>query len=69
MKDILNYIIFVLIYTVLSGFVIYMLVSQFVTGYYVFNTWFLLAILLILVSADIWSILKIVKTKKDKKMA
>ena len=69
MKDILNYIIFVLIYTVLSGFVIYMLVSQFVTVYYVFNTWFLLVILLILVSADIWSILKIVKTKKDKKMA
>lgn len=69
MKDILNYIIFVLIYTVLSGIVIYMLVSQFVTGYYVFNTWFLLVILLILVAADIWSILKIVKTKKAKKMA
>lgn len=67
MKGILNYIIFIIVYTVLAGFVTYMLISQFVTGYYIFNTFLLLAILLILIGADVWSVLKIVKTKKETK--
>lgn len=67
MKGILNYIVFIIVYTILLGMVTYMLISQFITGYYIFNTFLLLAILLILIAADIWSILKIVKIKKTNK--
>lgn len=63
-KELHKYIIYTIAYTIGVALISYMAISQLVTGYYVFNSIFLITLIILFAIADIWSIKKIFKYRK-----